>query len=555
MSRRRRQEPGGGAEVGACPREWGGRFPVALGYPNHYAPGMSNLGFQSAYRLLSRNPRLAVERFFLPAETIFPAGSRALSAPGPLLTCENRRPVAACRLLIFSVSFEQDFVNLAFLLRAAGLAPLAAERSDADPPVLVGGIITFINPLPLQPLVDGFLIGEGEAQLPQLAAVLAGLADDGCGRRELMAALAPVPGFVAAAALAEPSAEMEVALPRARVDDFVPRTFVCPPPGEQVFADSLLVEVNRGCPRGCRFCAAGFVYRPFRNRSLPVLQRVIMAGIEQFGLGRVGLVGSALGDYPELKSLCRWLRARGLGFSFSSLRLDVLDDELLELLLGAGVRQLTIAPEAGSERLRRALRKELEEPLILAQAARIAAAGIGRLKLYFLIGLPGERRDDLEAIVRLVRLIRTAMLEARARPRLNIALQVSINPFIPKPHTPLQWAAFAPLTELYDKQRYLARELRGIGGVEIEMERPLTAAWQAYLSRAGEEAGGAILTLVAQGPAGRKTRLKRLVGERADRLAARDPALPPPWEFLCQVTPREWLRHEYERCLELLAAD
>jgi radical SAM superfamily enzyme YgiQ (UPF0313 family) len=330
------------------------------------------------------------------------------------------------------------------------------------------------------------------------------------------------------------------------VDDFVPRTFVCPPPAEQVFADTLLLEVNRGCPRGCRFCAAGFVYRPFRNRRLSCLKEAIRAGVDAFGCSRVGLVGSALGDYPDLPELCRWLLVQGLTFTFSSLRIDTLDEELLGLLLEAGVKLLTIAPEAGSERLRRALRKDLSEELVLRQAARIAAAGIGRLKLYFLIGLPGESKADLGAIIQLVRQIRQAMLADRARPQLNISLQVSINPFIPKPHTPLQWAAFAPLDELLAKQQFLRRELRRIGGVELEMENPLSAAWQALLSRGGPELANPLLELAGQGRSGRNRRLKGIVARYAGRLQSLDPAAALPWEVLVHSTPKEYLLKEYD---------
>ncbi len=383
----RKEDSGLSLEKGAVRKNWGGRFPIALGYPNSYALALSNLGFQAIYHLLNRDPRVVAERFYLPEKLT--SGSQFEASPA-LLTQESRRPVAETGVIIFSISFERDYLNLVTLLEQAGLAPLAKERTKDQPLILVGGVTTFINPLPLFPLVDGFLLGEGESQIPLLIDIL--IENQDRDRQNLLEKLAQVPGFL----LAEFPVRQNISLPRAEVNSFVPRTFVAGA-GTQVFADTLLVEVNRGCPRGCRFCAAGFVYRPFRNRSFDCLKEAITAGAE-FGFKKVGLVGSALGDYPDLKRLCSWLLEEELSFSFSSLRIDTIDDHLLELLQKGGVKSITIAPEAGSERLRQALRKGLSEEVILVQAARVAAAGIGRLKLYFLIGLPQESKLILKLL-------------------------------------------------------------------------------------------------------------------------------------------------------------
>ncbi len=524
-----RKESASSLEKGAVRKDWGGRFPIALGYPNSYSLALSNLGFQAIYHILNRDSRIVAERFYMDA-----------SVSGPLLTQESRRPVSETGALIFSISFERDYLNLVTLLQQAGLAPLAKDRDADQPLVLVGGVTTFINPLPLFPLVDGFLLGEGETQIPLFIDTL--LENQYLDRQSLLAALAQVPGFL----LAAYPVRQNITLPRAEVNSFVPRTFVAGA-GIQVFADTLLVEVNRGCPRGCRFCAAGFVYRPFRNRSLDCLKEAIRAGVV-LGFKRVGLVGSALGDYPDLKNLCSWLIEEGLSFSFSSLRVDTIDDRLLELLQAGGVKSITIAPEAGSERLRQALRKGLSEEVILDQAARMAAAGIGRLKLYFLIGLPGETEADLEAIVDLVEKIKKVMLAARSRRQLNIVLNVSINPFIPKPHTPMQWARFAPLEELKKKQKFLARELRRPGGIEIEMESPVNAGWQALLSRGGPELAPILIDLATH--SGGQTRyLKKILSENSEKLAALDPALPLPWDFISQTTSLDYLLREYRKYL------
>ncbi len=533
----RKEESGLSLEKGAVHKNWGGRFPIALGYPNSYALALSNLGFQTIYHLLNRDPRVVAERFYLPER--LPAGLQSEASPA-LLTQESRRPVAETGVIIFSISFERDYLNLVTLLEQAGLAPLAKDRTKDQPLVLVGGVTTFINPLPLFPLVDGFLLGEGESQIPLLIDALIENQDQ--NRQNLLEKLAQVPGFL----LAEFPVRQNITLPRAEINDFVPRTFIAGA-GTQVFADTLLVEVNRGCPRGCRFCAAGFVYRPFRNRSLDCVKQAIRDGAE-LGLKKVGLVGSALGDYPDLTSLCSWLVEEGFLFSFSSLRIDTIDDRLLELLQDGGVKSITIAPEAGSERLRRAMRKGLSEEVILAQAARMAAAGIGRLKLYFLIGLPQETQADIEAIVELVKEIKKVMLAARSRPQLNIALNVSINPFVPKPHTPMQWAPFAPINELKKKQKFLARELRRPGGIEIEMESPVNAGWQALLSRGGPELAPILIDLAAHS-GGQTSYLKKILAKNSEKLAALDSASPLPWDFISQTTSPDYLLREYRKYL------
>jgi len=384
-------------------------------------------------------------------------------------------------------------------------------------------------------------------QIPALVEIL-GESLPPVGRARLLERFAAVPGFLPAGDQRSP---VRLEPPRARLDEFVPRTFVADP-ASRVFPETLLVEVNRGCPRGCRFCAAGFVYRPFRNRKLAAIKNAVREGVGAFGYRRIGLVGSALSDYPELKQLARWLVDEGLEFGFSSLRIDRLDDELIALLRRGGVKSITIAPEAGSERLRRAIRKDLSRSAILAGAARAAAAGFGRLKLYFLIGLPGENDADISAIVDLVSDIRRTMLNHRDRPTLNVALQVSINPFIPKPHTPLQWAGFASLPELKRKQNFLRKELRRPGGIELEMENPPAAAWQALLSRGGPELARTIVDLAAGGRV-RARDYKRVVARAGAELAARNPEEALPWEFLRHATASTFLLSEYRRYHEIMA--
>lgn len=526
-----------GAETGAVGKEWGGRHAVALGYPNVYDVGMENLGFQAVYTLLNDFPDVVAERFFL----------SAAAAGGTLTTCESVRPVAAARVILFSVSFEQDYVNLVRLLRAAGLAPHAAKRAGTDPPVVVGGIAPTLNPLPLAPFVDAVLVGEAEVQMTPLVEGLR--AADGRPRADILAAWDEVPGIW------RPATDRGRIVRRAAVadlDGFTPQTVIRRAgDGKSPFAAGHLVEVNRGCPHGCRFCAAGYVYLPFRNRSLPVLTAALEAAT-MAGAAHVGLIGSALGDHPDLLELCRWLADRGVRFSPASLRADRLTPELLELLCRGGAKTVTIAPEAGSEVLRFRICKKLTDEQILVAAERAAAAGIYGLKLYFLVGLPGETPAARAAIVSLTAAIRKVMLAARRERTRSVRLVVSINPLVPKPHTPLQWAAFAGAPALQAMLRELVRDLQKIGGVQVECESPLDAAWQTLLSR-GDERLAPDLLAAAAADARRRAVFRTAVDRHRGILERLPTDAPLPWDFIRPATAPAVLEHRYRQAFPAAA--
>ncbi|MEA3240803.1 MAG: radical SAM protein [Pseudomonadota bacterium] len=524
-------------ERGAVIKEWGGRYPVALGYPNVYQVGMGNLGFLSMYAILNAHPQIVAERFFLSE-----SGRENL----PVLTLESGRPLSAARLILFSISFERDYLHVLEILKSLGLALLADDRQPTDPLVMAGGVATFINPLPLSSFVDAFLLGEGERQVPQVMELL--LAGQQMKKSELLLSLFGVPGVYLPNSAREKSVEdyAPVKIPHySDLDRFIPTSVVTTADSASPLSASYLVEINRGCPRGCRFCAAGFVYRPFRNRSLSCLQS-IFAGAMENGYRHFGLIGSALGDYPHLKELCSWLVQKGATFSPASLRVDCLDAELLELLLAGGVKTLTVAPEAGSSRLRKLIHKQLNEDQILVASRLAVMTGIYQLKLYFLMGLPSETVEDLDDIFHLVSKIRKIMLDHRQSKQKSIQLTISINPFIPKPHTPMQWAPFAGLKSLQEKQHYIQKLLRPLGNVKLEMENPWDAAWQTMLSRGNRDMGRLLLAMVERSQSPRRL-IREAIKNSASLFAAQPLDMPLPWSFMHHHTSAATLLKMYQQ--------
>ena len=489
-------------ESGTYLKKWTGRLPVALLYPNTYGVGVSSLGFQLVYSLLNDHDDLVCERFFLPQEQ-----DRSLRS------FESGRPLGDFSLLFYSISFEHDYVNLARLLLAGGVSLFAADRKDdlirnANPLIIGGGVATFMNPEPLAPFTDLFLLGEAEAVLPSFLSLLINSLET-TSRSDLLLKVQqklssayvpslhrPVYDTVTGRQIDSIPAEgIPVRIKKAIVPTVkrAAHSQLLSPAAE--FSNLYVTELGRGCSRGCRFCAAGFIYRPPRLWDADAVIKGIDERREQ--VSRIGLLGMEMAKQEELETLSSYLLDSGCSLSFSSLRADRISGPLLELLGNSGLKSVAIAPDGASERLRKVINKNLSEEDILLAAERLVGVGLYKLKLYLMIGLPTETFEDLQEMLDLIKKVRECMLPVgKARGRL-CEITLSVNCFAPKPWTPFQFHPFGgedlqPFEEgsaakaiksLKSKIAFLKKGLRKESNIRMNHDKPESVLFQAVLAR------------------------------------------------------------------------
>jgi radical SAM superfamily enzyme YgiQ (UPF0313 family) len=541
------------AEQGTLYRDWGGRVSIALVYPNTYAVGMSNLGFQTIYRHLNALPGVVCERGFMPEAADLDEMRRTSTPP---LSLESQRPLTDFQLVGFSVTYEGDYINVLRLLDLAKIPLRAAARRPHDPLVLMGGVCAFSNPEPIAPFMDFIVVGEGEELVGELLdAYRAGYAE----RETFLDHLVGLHGvyvperhrvdYAPDGTIAEVRPErgapaIVVKRRLKQVDAF--RTIAAVKTPNAEYGHMALLEVGKGCGRGCRFCLEGQVYRPVRHRSVAALRDTIVDLAAQ-GEKRIGLVGACVSDYPWIGDLLKIVEDNGMELSISSLRADSLTDDLVASLARGGHRTLTMAPEAGTERLRRAIRKAITDEQLMAACDLVRANGIPNLKCYFMIGQPTETADDVAAIPDLARrmLERLRVLDSSGKPFGKLTL--SISSFVPKPWTPFQWAPFAGVEALNAKLETIKRGVRALSNVRVLHENPREAALQALLAR-GDRRVADFLELAARLDGEWRRALREWDGDPdfyTTRARSLDEQLP--WEHFDVGVKKSGLVREWER--------
>jgi len=537
------------AEQGSVRKTWHNRLRIALVFPNTYAVGMSNLGLQSVYGLLNDMDDVVCERVFLPPEHRGPGG--------PICSIESGARLSEFDIIAFSVSFENDYINILGILAGAKLPLASQQRGNPHPLVVAGGVACQLNPEPIADFIDCFLIGEAEVLLPRFIRRI----ERGKPRRQQLIDLARhVPGIYVPAfyrldyhadgtlAGCHPTCDIPPIVKRAYLEDLSQKptcsTVITP---HATFGQRYLVEVSRGCSHGCRFCSAGFIYRPPRFRPMALLDRALETGGAL--TGGVGLVGAAVSDLPDLAELCDRALDRNTRLSFSSLRADALTPRLIEVLARSGTKTATLAPDAGSERMRRVINKGLSEEAIVDAATDLVAGGIPNLKLYFMVGLPTESDEDVEAIVSLTKRIRHAFLKSsRVRRRIG-RITLSITSFVPKPATPFQWAAMETVVRLKAKIRRIRSGLARVPNVRVHGDVPRWAYVQGLLSRGDRRVGRLLQTAFENRGNWAVTFKQTPLNPDFYTLRERDLDERFPWEVIDHGVRRSFLRREYERAL------
>jgi radical SAM superfamily enzyme YgiQ (UPF0313 family) len=499
-----------------------GAYRIALGFPNSYEIGMSNLGFQWVYRLFNRIPDLVCERFFH-------------EEGEPAVTFESGTPLSDFGLVAWSLSWEMDVVNIVRTLRAAGI-PLSREsRDERHPLLLVGGDIARMNPAILSPFIDVFALGDGERLVPSIA----DLAKRGLDRQAFLQEIARVPGFFVPGvqgprAESSESSKVVIQQPMSRKEirpDFeVPHTTILTPSTE--LADKLLIEISRGCTEMCRFCWAAYAMAPVKQ--YPAASILGVARAARPLTDRTGLIATAVCDHPQITEILQGLADLGYHIALSSIKIDAIEDPILEVLARQGERALAIAPEAGNERLRRHVNKKVSDEMLREKARLVFARGFTRLKLYLQVGLPSETEADVADIVRMVGELREiAVAEGRRFGRVA-DLVPSVNAFIPKPHTPYEDESLADEGALKEKLAYLQREFARMPNVVFRGMPVGEAVWEAYLAKADESAADVLEEAAGGTPVRRllKTHKGRIdaVVRRASVPAG--PAAAAPWSFI-----------------------
>lgn len=514
-------------EQGAIIKKGKNLIKTALVYPNTYKAGMSSLGFQTVYRIANQINHVACERVFWPDPK---------QKNHRLKSLETGLSLDQFNVILFSISFENDFTHLVQLLKEAGIPLRSPDRNHTHPLVVAGGVACFLNPEPIAPFMDCFLLGEAECLLENFFTAVSKKTD----KKSFLQTLEKKITGAYVPSLHTNKNPFQIKVQYLKNLDTVSTT-TCILTAKTAFKDTFLIETLKGCPHGCRFCSAGFIYRP--PRIYPA--RNIYAAMDTaFGkTDKIGLVSSAIADHPEITNICTYALEHEFKLSFSSIRADKLTDELIGALSNSKVKTATIAPEAGSERMRNIINKKIEEADILLATRRLVNAGIINLKLYFMIGLPFEKDQDIHAIVTLTKKIKTIFLSASKKQKRIGTITLSVNPFIPKPGTPFQWAAMEDEILLKQRVKIIQHGLRKIANVKVNFESLRKAKIHALLSRGDQKTADIIESAVENGWASAIRDNKAYCHSIIYQEKSIDASLP--WDFLDNRIKKEFLAKEF----------
>jgi radical SAM superfamily enzyme YgiQ (UPF0313 family) len=549
---------------------------VALGFPNSYEVGMANLGYQTIYRLLNQMEEVACERFFA---KYFDDGFDLSTGEG-IKTLESNLNVRSFDIIAFSISFELDYPNVLKLLKISGIPLKSSQRGAGEPLIIAGGVAITLNPEIMAPFFDCLLIGETEEALPEFIKTHLQSANQRISKEERLFNLSKIKGvyvpqfydiiYDQEGKIVERKTTkgLPKLIERRKADVSKIETFSPLSSPYIHFKNSLLVEVGRGCARGCLFCAAGYIYRPcrFHNKDSILSQAEKYIGENR----HIGLVGSLISDHPDLGQICLNLHQRGLEIGISSMRVDKISPNLLDILIKSGLKTLAIAPEVGSEKMWKVINKNISREDILKSARIAAEAYVNNLKLYFMIGLPFEDKEDIEGIIDLIQQIHeiyikasnsnltgdstkgmNQMVHTKGGPSHKGRLILSINPFVPKPHTPFQWSAMNTEKELKAKMKRIETKVKNLKGVHLEKKSVREAILQGILSVGNRRVGEGLFYHIQENLTLSQAWRKAGVDVNSIILKEKDLDSFLPWDIVDSGIDKEFLKKQFEKAKKI----